>query len=275
MRQAPGITLLSGFFLCCQAFAGAVLQTETKEYHVDPPAIGSTEMFADGTMLRIEINSISSGEDGLVIYRGDRNEMIVTDAERREYYVIDQQSMGQMAGQVSEAMKQMEEALKAMSPEERAMAERMMKQQMPGLQRTQKLERTLRKTGESDTINGYDCEYFEILKQGRKTQDMCVAKWNDIEGGPEAADAMIAMGKFFQSMHDAFASGAGVDLMGEQDEFFAHMRELGGFPIYTRDYDDSGALESESSLKTSRLDSIDAAKFEPPEGYRKMDMRRQ
>ena len=128
MQYVLKLTLLSGFLLSYQAFAGAVLQTETKEYHVDPPAIGTTKMFTDGALLRIEITSVSSDEDGLVIYRGDRNEMIMADNERLEYYVIDQQTMHQMAGQVSDAMKQMKEMLESLPPEQRAMAEQMMKQ---------------------------------------------------------------------------------------------------------------------------------------------------
>ncbi len=79
MRYALKVTLLPGFLLSYQAFAGAILQTETKAYHVDAPAVGTTELFAGGSLLRVEINSVSSGEDGLVTNRGDRNEMIMAD----------------------------------------------------------------------------------------------------------------------------------------------------------------------------------------------------
>ena len=272
MRYAMKLTLVCTCLVSYQAIAGAVLKTETKEYHVDPPAIGTTNMFADGGLLRVEINSISSAENGLLIFRGDRNEMLVADNERLEYYVIDEQTMNQMATQISDAMTQMEEMLKSMPPEQRAMAEQMMKQQMPGLQPAPEAPSTLQKTGKSDTINGYDCDYYEVLRQGRKTRDMCVAEWGDIEGGREAADAMIGMGKFFERMHDAFAKAAGTDFMGKQQEVFAHMRELGGYPVYARDYDDTGALEGESTLTSSHSESIDAAKFDPPEGYRRQEM---
>lgn len=255
-----------------QAMAGAVLKTETREYYVDPPAIGTTSMFADGKLLRVEINSVSSSEDGLIIYRGDSNEMLIADSERLEYFVIDEQTMNQMAGQISGAMKQMEEMLKSMPPEQRAMAEQMMKQKMPGLQSAPEAPSTLRKTGTSDTINGYDCEYYEVFKEGKRTREMCVAKWNDIDGGPEAVDAMVGMGRFFESMHDAFAEAAGTDLMGKQQEVFAHMKQLGGYPVYAKDYDDSGALEGESTLKSSSSEAIDAAMFEPPKGYRRQQM---
>ena len=272
MRYALKLLFLGLALFSYQALAGAILNTETKEYHVDPPAMGTTKMLADGKLLRIEINSLSSEEDGLLIYRGDRNELIVADNERLEYFVIDEQTMNQMAAQVSDAMKQVEEMLKSMPPEERAMAEQMMKQQMPGLQPVSETPSTLRKTGVSDTINGFDCEFFEVMQGGRKTREMCVAEWGDIEGGQEAVDAMIGMGSFFERMHEAFAETAGTNFMGPQQEVFAQMRELGGYPVFARDYDDAGALEGESSLKSSRAEAVDAALFEPPEGYRKQDM---
>ena len=272
MRYALKLTLSCTCLVSLQAIAGAVLKNETREYHVDPPAIGTTKMLADGVLLRVEIHSVSSSEDGLIIYRGDRNEMIVADNEHLEYYVIDEQTMNQMAAQIGDAMKQVEEMMKTLPPDQRAMAEQMMKQQMPGLQPAPEAPSTLQKTGKSDTINGHDCEYYEVLREGRKTREMCVAEWSDIDGGAEAVDAMIGMGKFFESMHDAFAEAAGTDFMGKQQEVFAHMRQLGGYPVYAKDYDDSGALEGESMLKSSSSEAIDAAMFEPPEGYRRVEM---
>ena len=272
MRSALKFTLLSACLVSYQAIAGAVLKTETREYHVDPPAIGTTRMFADGGSLRVEINSVSSAEDGLVIYRSDRNELLVADSERLEYYVIDQQAMNQMAAQASDTMKQMDEMMKTLPPDQRAMAEQMMKQQMPALQSEPEVPGTLQKTGKSDTINGYDCEYYEVLKGGRKSREMCVAKWGDIDGGSEAVDAMMGMGRFFESMHDAFATAAGTNFMGEQQELFAHMRQLGGYPVYAKDYDDAGAVKGEATLTSSRSESLDAAMFEAPEGYRKQEM---
>ncbi len=272
MQSALKLTVLCVCLVSYQAIAGAVLKTETREYHVDPPAIGTTTMLADGGLLRVEINSVSSAEDGLIIFRGDRKEMIVADSERLEYYVIDEQTMNQMAGQIGDAMKQMEEMMKTLPPDQRAMAEQMMKQQMPALQAAPEAPSELQKTGKSDTINGYDCEYYEVLKEGKISREMCVAKWADIDGGSEAVDAMIGMGKFFESMHDAFSSASGTDFMGKQREVFAHMRQLGGYPVYAKDYDDTGAVEGEATLKSSQSKSIDAAMFEAPEGYRRQEM---
>ncbi len=52
------------------------------------------------------------------------------------------------------------------------------------------------------------------------------------------------------------------------------MRKLGGYPVYARDYDENGALEGESTLKSSQNESIDTAMFAAPECYRQQEMMR-
>lgn len=102
---------------------------------------------------------------------------------------------------------------------------------------------------------------------------MCVARWNNIEGGPEAAEAVNGIGRFFESMHDAFAAAGVSGFMDEQREFFKYIRELGGYPVYSREYDESGALTQEASLLSSKVEAVAAARFEPPRGYRRREMR--
>ncbi len=98
MRYALKVTLLPGFLLSYQAFAGAILQTQTKEYQGDRPAVGTTEMFADRALLRVETNSVSSGEDGLVTNRGDRNQMIMADSISSRSECIDAAKFGPPEG---------------------------------------------------------------------------------------------------------------------------------------------------------------------------------
>jgi Domain of unknown function (DUF4412) len=247
MHHALKLTLLCSCWVSGQAIAGAVLKTETREYHVEPPAIGTTNILAEGAMLRIEINSVSSQEDGLIIYRGDRDEILVTDNERLEYYVIGRRNI-------------------------KRLAEQMLKQQLPETQFEPEAPGTLRKTGKADAINGFSCERYEVVKQGRKTREMCVARWNNIAGGAEAAEAVNGIGRFFESMHDAFAAVGVSGFMDDQREFFKYIRELGGYPVYSRVYDESGALAQEASLLSSHVEAVAADRFEPPAGYRRRQM---
>ena len=57
--------------------------------------------------------------------------MVMLDKAKNKYQEIDEQTMDQMAHQMSGAMAQMDAAMKNMPPEQRAMMEKMMKGKMP------------------------------------------------------------------------------------------------------------------------------------------------
>ncbi len=121
---------LLSIVLISQTFAGSVLVFATKEFGHPEPIVGTVQMSTEGLDIRLEIVSVSSAEAGGLIFHGDRNEMIILDHLQGNYLVIDQNQMNAMAGQVSLAMAQMQEALAEMPPEERALAEQMMQRQI-------------------------------------------------------------------------------------------------------------------------------------------------
>jgi hypothetical protein len=253
------------------AFAGSVMEVVTTEYHDEPPVIGTVEISTQDGVSRMEVTSVSSDESGGMIFRERSREFIAIDHAEKEYYVIDEAAMERMGAQLSSAMQQMQDALADMPAEQRAMAEQMMKQHLPA-QAEAPEPMTARKTGTTDTINGFRCQYYEVQQQGAKIRELCVTDWDDIDGGREAADSMLGMAGFFDKMAEQFSSGSGMDVMAQQRELFQHMRELGGYPVLTREFDDSGRVESESRLKSARSSDIDPALFSPPQGYRKKDL---
>ena len=252
-------------------FAGSVMELVTTEYHDEPPAVGTVQISTQDGVSRMEVTSVSNDESGGMIFRDKSREFIAIDHEEREYYVIDEAAMERIGTQLSSAMQQMQEALAGMPPEQRAMAEQMMKQHIPA-PAPEPAPMTVRKTGNSDTINGFDCDYYEVQQQGAKIRELCVTGWDDIDGGREAADSMLAMAGFFENMAEQFSAGSGIEVMGEQRELFQHMRELDGYPVLTREFDDAGGLESESRLKSATTRDIDPSFFDPPQGYRQKDL---
>lgn len=252
--------------LCSSAHAGAVIELLTTEYRQDPPIIGTIEISTSGNSSRVEITSISSNESGGMIYRADSKEMIAIDHTAQEYYVIDQEMMDRMAAQVSAQAEAMREELAAMPPEERALAEQNMQMKLPDAGATERPPDTLEKTGETANISGYDCAWYDVIRKGRKIRDLCITGWERIEEGRQVASAMKQLADFFENMRKAL-EGAGTGVMDRQQEMFAYMEELNGYPVYSRDYGASGRLKSESKLQSAGHRDIDPALFEPPRGY--------
>ena len=258
----------AAIIIAAPVYASSVMELVTTEYEQDPPVIGTVEVSTMGKSSRVEITSVSSSESGGMIYNAERQEMIAIDHGSQEYYVIDQEMMNSMASQVSQAMAQMQEALAAMPPEQRALAEQMMKQQMPQPQLDAGTPVELNATGETDTVAGYDCDYYDVMQDDRRIRELCITDWDDIEEGREVADAMMELAGFFESMREAFAGAGGMGVMDRQQEMFSYMRELNGYTVFSRDYDAAGALKTESRLRSAGHVELSPALFEPPESYR-------
>jgi hypothetical protein len=271
MNKRSVLVFVSSIFISSAANAGSVLELATREYAQDPPILGTVQITTEDSSSRLEITSISSNESGGIIYSGERKEIVAIDHDRQEYYVITQEQIEIIAGQVEEAMKEMEAALAQMPPEQREFAKKMMEARMP-VKKTGFGGGELRKTGETDNFAGYDCDYYDVLNGQDKFRDICVTEWEDFPEGQEVAGAMQEMGEFFASMREAFARSGGLDLMDSQQEMFAYMKELGGYPIRSRDYDAAGELIKETVLTGASNGEVDPALFDPPKNYQGKDL---
>ena len=105
---------------------------------------------------------------------------------------------------------------------------------------------------------------------GWKKQDLWIAKWKDIEGGEEVADAFRNMADLMNEMRDSqpdFAKN------GDSDgNMFEHMRQIDGFPVVTEDFAADGSLEGESSLRSAKRQTLDPGAFEPPASYKRQTL---
>jgi len=248
------------------SFADSVLELQTTEFGQGQPIVGTVQISSAGKDARIEIISVTSGEAGGMIFHGEQNEMVILDHAQGTYMVIDQVRMNAMASQIDEAMSQMQEALAAMPPEQRAMAEQMMQQRFPTAPPEQSTE-TINDLGSHGEVAGIACRNYEVIRDGLKVRELCVSDWDDIHGGQEAADALKGVANFFESMRQAFAGAGGMDVFDRQQELFGHMDELDGYPVLFRDFSASGALERQTILTAAREKEVAPGFFQPPAGY--------
>ncbi len=261
-------------FVAASASAGVVYEIEVKDHEQSPPKTESIQAAVEGRHLKMGIASGgSTGGQGEMIFRGDRREMVVVDHDTRSYHLLDQQAIQSIAGQVSEAQRMMQEALKNVPEDRRAMVEQMMKQRMPPGTEVpgQRVKSELRKTGERGTKSGYPCVKYEVFLGDAKIRELWVTDWSNVEGGEDVVGTFEDMADFFREMMDSFPDFGQQGSMG--DPAFEHMRELGGFPVVTREFDEyDGSLEAESTLRSARRQTIDPDAFEPPSGYKRQEM---
>ena len=270
-KRASGAILLSAVLAAGPALAGVVFEIEVKDHQQSPPKTESIEAAIEGRHLKMGIASRGKDEQGDMIYHGDRREMVVVDHKKQSYMVIDEAAMQAIVGQANAAMSQMQEALKNVPEDRRRMIEEMMKGKLPQANQAPKRPTTtLRKTGERADRSGYPCVKYEVLRDGRKIRELWVTDWSNVEGGKEVVATFEDMADFFKELMDSlpdFGQGGPA-----ADPAFEHMKEIGGFPVVTREFGEDGLLEEEATLRSTRRRTLDPADFEPPAGYKRRSM---
>ena len=268
------LSLVPLLLLSNLASAGSVITMESRDLTVNPVEISTVTITADGTAMRMDTTGERPSDASTMIFHGDVNEMTAIDHDSRQYYTIDEAAIEGIAGQMNDVMQQMQDALKDLPPEQRAMAEQMMKQRMGAMAApVQSAPRPeLVATGDSETVNGYDCELYNVLEAGRLSRDMCITDWSNVEGAEDFKDNVERMARFFEGMLDMYREN-GMDV-GPGNDAFAFLDDVNGFPVRLREYGNGSQVTDETTVKSSESRSVDAAFFRPPADYTRQSLQR-
>lgn len=267
MRRILPLCLLShslGLICSTASLAGVVFEVETREFGFSPPRTEMSTIYAEALSLKMETGQQGSGKTDEMIFRGDRREMVVVDHTNRSYMVIDKQFVSNMMGQLQQMAGQMQGVLDSVPPEQRALVDQMMKNPQSRGQLPARPKPEVRSTGRRATVYGYPCVLVTISRQGRKERDVWVTDWNNIKGSRELAATFDSMSDFTQELISA------IPMQGQspmRENAFMTIRQMGGFPVATREYREDGTLESETALRSARRLSINPSVFAPPAGY--------
>ena len=258
--------------------AGTIVNAERRELPNGTPE--PLVITVDGNL--IAFAGAGAGVDRM-IFRGDRQQMLVIDDKKKSYMVLDQAMMDGIARQVDAATKQMQEAIAKLPADQQAMAKRLLEQQQQQQQQQQpqvgervdvaRAEAALdagekvKRTGETGTREGYPCVKYEVFQDGEKVRELWVTEWSNVQGHAELEAAMKSMDEFGErltaSFGDSFgASGSAVGGAGVSNWWHG----IPGLPVVTTDFE-KGVATDESVVRSVETSSIAASTFEAPEGY--------
>ena len=237
---------------------GAVFRIEVEDV-ASGGEVEVTEMKVDGNRMRTD----SGGKNSMtMIFLGATDEMYIVDHKDKSYIVMDRETLERLANQMS-AMKQMEEAMKNVPPEQREMMERMMKGKMKGMpSSTPRSEPVVKSVGKSDSVNLVSRDDVVELKT-------CVSNWTAIQGGDELRQISLEMKDFASALVDAMGSVGFGGTIAESP--MTAMEMAGGFPLITENFN-KGSLSRRSRFQLAEAVAIPDDQFMPPSGYKKKDM---
>lgn len=275
-----------GVVIKTAAVAGVVYELETKSYGPSGESTMSSEVLVEGSNLKMAIAGSKAGSmnevNGDMIFHGQRREVVGVDHGEKAFFIMNAEMIEGMAARMGQMRNQFAmnpEMLKRLPPEARealknAQAKGMNIPGMPspaGADDSMRPKPEFNKTSDQATMHGYPCVKYEMLVGGEKKKELWVTDWDNVAGGDEVATVFEDMAAFFQEMMDAFGNsmggGPGGPLMGGEDNMFAALKSIGGFPVVTREFE-NGELESESFLRSANERDLDPADFEPPAGYK-------
>ena len=209
-----------------------------------------------------KIKSTSGGGNSMIIKAG---QIIIVNDGKKTYTEMDKAQMQKMASQANAAMAQMQERMKNMSPEQRAMMEKMMGGQIPGGMPSGKPDvYEAKNTGKSDTVEGRKCALWNLTRNGKLMEEMCVVPFSSLAGKEDFE-------KSFKELAEAFAEFAkGMPNAGNAVQVRS---EVNGYPVRVRPYDAAGKLRgNESVLMKWVEESVPATAFDVPKGYKKQEL---
>ena len=238
--------------------------TVTCGVHADA-LISFTTKGGESSDIAVRQGVVSMGlDDNDTLFNSKDRKMVMIDHQRRAYYEMDKESMQSQLESFSDSMSaQMEQMLAQVPESQRELMKQQMQQMMGqgsmGGAPSEPWE--FNRSGQSATVNGFDCAIIEVSRGGQIAQRVCVTSAAKL--GISAADTrtLETMFEFMQEMSQAF-SGM---MQRETPEPIMNVKQLGGVPIRIEDVR-RGEVSEVSAVSTA---SQPADKFKVPNGYQK------
>ena len=250
-----------------QLLAGSILEMSGRNQ--DGPVLLMNRMYAQAGKFRMDHMDGKGGILTSMIFLN--NEMFIVNHQDKKFNRIDEATLAEFTAQMkkaSEAMKQLEQQMANMPPQQRAMMEKMMKGRMPGMpgksgMPTVRVEATGQGRWES-----YSCKNYTIYFGDERREEICAAPPEEVIGADEVLKAMQNMTEFQKKMTEAMPR---IPIGGALNEQIEALSQIDGFPVHRQEYRKDVKL-NEIFLSSAKQESLSDNLFSPPQGYKEEKM---
>jgi hypothetical protein len=258
-RRSLSVLALAGGLLGARAASAGV--TIVTQKGTEPPST----IYMDGDHLRVEGGEHSGRHRDVVLIDAAKKTLVTVDDQAKTYTVIDAAERQRIHAQIDGAMAQMRERMKNMPPEQRQKIEEMMARNGmgPGAAKPKERDIKFESMGSKKTINGFSCQMYRKLEEGKVREEMCAVPWSS--GLVQKSD-FASLSKFAQEMAEDITGRHGSqNLLEELDRY-------PGIPISRVTIEPDGKRGDEELTKSIKRGSIEASKFAVPAGYTKKEL---
>lgn len=256
-------------------WAGHVFEYQTRDLRRSAERVLETEIAIEGSQMKIDNAEVLDNRVSFLFDRAAGDLVLVNHGSER-YLPIDQATIDSLAEQVDDALAQLDEQLAAL-PEDQREAFRAMLEGGLGAALDEEgadtAEATVHKTETRAEKQGFPAVKYEV-REGRKVvTELWVADPARIEGGQEAAAMLRAMATQFEDTLGALRSrlGAFGDALEGVEVPYRAMREIDGFPVLMRTFEDGKVLQETVFLGVETRE-LRPVTFRPPRSYEPMEL---
>jgi hypothetical protein len=252
-------SFLVAAFMASGAFAGIHIENVTRDSATKVQHGDTQTMLVQNGMMRTSGSSI-----GGVILTG--SSIIIIDEKRKQYREMTKEDMQKLAATAGDAMAKMRETMKKMTPEQRAMMEKMMGNRLPGGIGTSDKPDTWesKNLGTTEIVEGRKCQNWNLIRNGAPFEQLCVVPFSSLPGKEDFQ-------KVFKEMAEAF--GAIAKSVPGVDQSAKARMSIDGYAVRTRRYASDGKFQPNETIMTKWVEeSVPASMFEAPQGYSKMEL---
>lgn len=239
-----------------------VLMVSTHESY-EPSMTSTVKAYIDKDKMRVE----TKGSDGdfAFIFRGDKQLFWSIDYKNRTYVETTKEDLKKMTAHIQSAMKQMEEQLKNLPPEQRKQMEQMMQGQAK--QQSQAPKTIYKKVASGVNVSKWSCDKYEGLLEGKKVSELWTADWQKLGLSAEDFKVMQDMAEFFKGFSESISSS--FYQVGTED--WEKQQGYKGVPIKEIHYSGDKLIYKTELMDIRKMDFAPSS-FEVPSGFKKEKM---
>jgi hypothetical protein len=212
---------------------------------------------------RVCITSTGSDESHTVIFRSDKQVYWIINNNNKTYQEITKQDIIKLKSKMDDAQKQMEESMKNLPEEQRAMMRNMMAGKF-AKETVAKIE--FKEIAKGEKIKQWSCTHYAGFSNGEKVQDIWYADVKQIGFSQEDYPVLKDMENFYKSLTEQQSDFFSINFEELQKEYSAK-----GFPVKIIGFY-QGKSASTMEVTEIKQATFDAASFELPAGYKKMEI---
>lgn len=203
-----------------------------------------------------------SGQDIATVFNLDKGEMIYINYSEKSYTVTTPEELVQFFKQLQDDIdKQIKNDLAKLPEQQRAKVEKELKKKGFMQNESGPVEIEIKDTGRTDSISGYKCKYFEIYKNEKLDEELCLSNELDYKD-----DVNIRKLSAFMNDFKKIGKNLGNDIVIDNEQDFLELFEKNGYPLKTSDHSVNGSVFVEE-IKSVDKKEISKSEFYPPKGY--------